>query len=449
MRKRSRQAFFQVFFGYFLAAVAGLFVVFGEILVALQFFDRSFTSIALITVFLLLTSAIMFQVVTTGLFPRGSDPVFVGLVVTSSAVLVGQWGGLFFSEVSPKGYQGLLGFTTFLLAIYFGGLLPYNTARHATTMLVVSGLIISTALHVEFFLTLETVGTRHTSMMILVPLTLLAMTDFQRPILSSLSTLFVLSAALLQESRGVAIAILVVLLCSVFLRDNRPITQKLVVGLGGVCIALVHVFTSSGLLERFLRQGDSALAVKLPGSISELSRSGLDNPAPLVEPNEITIDTNGRLQVWTSLLEQLAGTDWVWGRGLGYSRDYVAVRFGWDHPHNELVRFLVDFGILGVVGTTLIVILMSIVAWRSKVATNGQSFGLNLALILGLLTISIFDGPLMSLGVLLAYGLAIGFTISQPGDGYSRKSTTTHPGSEVLPNESQNPRKGPRDKSVR
>jgi len=67
-----------------------------------------------------------------------------------------------------------------------------------------------------------------------------------------------------------------------------------------------------------------------------------------VAAGDAALNTNGRSVVWAVVLDDFTRSPWV-GRGAGSASDMLTDLFAGDidHTHNEYLRFLHDYGVIG------------------------------------------------------------------------------------------------------
>jgi O-antigen ligase len=132
----------------------------------------------------------------------------------------------------------------------------------------------------------------------------------------------------------------------------------------------------------------------------------------------VTVNASGRTRIWNLLLDSL-GRDWVFGRGLASSANFVADHFkSIAQPHNDFLRFYYDFGLLGLmlwiaflvgVGTTVGKNLR-----RSLRGYDAAGYPLHLAAILALVAVSgsmFTDNSVTDSFVMVPLAIVIGLSL--------------------------------------
>ncbi|MGQ0629520.1 MAG: O-antigen ligase family protein [Sporichthyaceae bacterium] len=99
-----------------------------------------------------------------------------------------------------------------------------------------------------------------------------------------------------------------------------------------------------------------------------------------------TIGSSGRAQVWAAVISDIRDNAWF-GSGAGSSQDFVASTFGSiGHPHNDYLRLLQDFGVVGLGLWLAFYVLLARAVWvRYRVSSDFSVTAIHLAALLGLL----------------------------------------------------------------
>ncbi len=146
-----------------------------------------------------------------------------------------------------------------------------------------------------------------------------------------------------------------------------------------------------------------------------------------------TVNANGRTELWGATWQWFQRSPWL-GNGAGSSADLVASLYRASQPHNDYLRLLGDYGIVGTGMWFLGVVIVATTLFRSWVAADarGDPRGrYQLWALLGLaalLATMVSDNPLiyphvqMPLGMIV--GLALGVGRFGPGAGGSPASAT-------------------------
>lgn len=336
------------------------------------------------------------------------------------------------SSISVNGFLSLLGWETLILLVFvfwsaLRTVISLDISREAlqpTVLLVAflttlvffrllgrgkdlflnliygSGVVGSTASAFAEILGNQIFLSGHSSMALLVPFAI-GLAKLSRGLVHLVPTMLIFQALILGNSRMViAVAILIVALASTVLTTYR-IQFRVALLASWTSILATNFVLSSRLQERFVSPGDRAVSIP--------SVTGLE------DGTELVLNTNGRVNVWTELFNQLEAENLLFGRGPGFSAQFVFLYAGWDHPHNEYLRILVDLGLVGL----LLFLAFCLVALLStklhKPQISYEQF-IRLAVIAILLLLSITDLPLVAFGVMIPSAITLGVfspTLSQ------------------------------------
>jgi O-antigen ligase len=83
---------------------------------------------------------------------------------------------------------------------------------------------------------------------------------------------------------------------------------------------------------------------------------------------DVAINASGRTVVWTNMLNWMSDTgNWIFGRGPGGASRFAAwlTQGVLDHPHNEYLRMIYDFGIFGLGMWLIFMVMLGVTIWRS------------------------------------------------------------------------------------
>jgi O-antigen ligase len=203
--------------------------------------------------------------------------------------------------------------------------------------------------------------------------------------------------------------------------------------LGAIVLSLSRLATGIGLLLWPLSRTSSRASLKKWGRVVVLVLASLavffvafETITPLrdrflqgdVESvGRVSINVSGRDAVWSAVWHSALKSPWI-GQGAGSSESALVVYgFKVSQPHNEYLRILHDFGLIGLVlwvwgyfgllGRTFL-------EWRRADRTeNGEAY-VHLAAWLGLVALAlgmITDNPLRYVQVLLPLGLTVGCSL--------------------------------------
>jgi O-antigen ligase len=141
----------------------------------------------------------------------------------------------------------------------------------------------------------------------------------------------------------------------------------------------------------------------------------------------VAINVTGRDALWSA--------NWHWftekpvvGWGVGSSDRMTAALPGAfsAHPHNDYLRLLVDFGVIGLilfVGGYLVLMRMTWKGWRSSLAVGGIDARIQCAAFLGLTGIAVtmlVDNPLIEIAKMAPLGAMVGLALGRAAAGASR-----------------------------
>jgi len=242
--------------------------------------------------------------------------------------------------------------------------------------------------------------------------------------IDKISPYVIYAGIFLTESRTPSAAAFL-LIGFVVLRDIResPKSKLLIksglVYLGAGAFAIASFLISPSLRNRYTEEGDGGLAipfVPLPENSGSVSLPPSSTQFPLMPEGGLALNTNGRTEVWQWLLSLPKGLDWVWGKGSGFASEILhATRPGnFEYPHNEFIRFLIDFGFIGLL--LLLAGFTSLCFFLLK--RDGEQFRSPLVhsallVIVSLLALSTTDNPLLRIYVLGPAALVIGLAVRE------------------------------------
>jgi O-antigen ligase len=217
----------------------------------------------------------------------------------------------------------------------------------------------------------------------------------------ALMAIAAMSAIFLSLSRT-ALAIAVILIPLAWL-DRRTVSRRVGVLLTMSLVLGLFAFASTvvkPLEERF----------------SELDR---------VKIGGVTISVSGRGKFWTATWRSWEGSPWV-GRGAG-SSEYLPLQYlppdsFYAHPHNDYLRILHDYGIVGAVlwligGSVLLRATRR--AWRGAAIHGGSQRGVHLAAVLGMTALAfamITDNVVVYIFFMAPLAMLVGFSLGRGSD---------------------------------
>lgn len=319
---------------------------------------------------------------------------FVALFILYQAIALG-W--------SPSPTRGLPGLV--ITAIFCLVLLLFPASNNFSRSLAISLMWASGAgallFHLDLLVGLGLFAGRHESMYLVAGLAGVLSADARFEIRAAIA-LTVLSALFASQSRTAIVTALVLLLLFALWFTSISSIKRFLLLSSGLVIGALYWASSPGFRGRFLDEGDNA-------------NYHVENAVPLLAPalEQIgSINTNGRLNVWSALLTELQDWEWVFGRGAGSSAVFVKHKFEWNHPHNEYLRILFDSGALGLGLFMGAIATLLLFAWRRKLEMPPEVSFAILAPIIALGMLSLTDLALSSLGFVLPATLLIANALS-------------------------------------
>jgi hypothetical protein len=274
----------------------------------------------------------------------------------------------------------------------------------------------------------------------IVALIFLAATIFPQPrgALQAVAPYVVFVAIIVSASRT-ATAVALVAIGLVALRDNlsrgRTALKAAAVWLGGA------LFFALALSWEAIRAGVLALAERLvPAEWGFEPSRDRSSSAPLTETlldrffggggdrgisaGDLVVNTNGRIGAWTELLKSFEPQNWLLGNGAGSASRYLKGLFpdAFAHPHNEYLRILYDFGIVGALlfaaGTVLMLVGLTRIVRETRSAV---ARGATLA-VFAVAVLALTDNPFVYGFVMLPLGLFVGAAFAE----YLSRRATPH-----------------------
>ena len=206
----------------------------------------------------------------------------------------------------------------------------------------------------------------------------------------------VLSNALYGLRTATAVSILSIVLVPMLLNKKKLITLFLIVSL-----LFLLTFSLPAIKQK----------------MSEHEQQGI----PYIIRNIDELNTTGRKELWTTLLEGAQKHPFFGGGGSSsavYISDYAMSGHG-GHPHNEYIRVYFDYGIIGVLFLGIPVIYTIVVSWRSirnsRSAPERDGWVISCGGMISMLIISLTDNVLLYtafFGNLLFFIIGASFAVS-------------------------------------
>jgi O-antigen ligase len=136
----------------------------------------------------------------------------------------------------------------------------------------------------------------------------------------------------------------------------------------------------------------------------------------------VTISVSGRGKFWTATWRSWESSPWV-GHGAG-SSEYLPLQYlppdsFYAHPHNDYLRILHDYGIVGAVlwligGSVLLRATKR--AWRAAAINGGSQAGVHLAAVLGMTALAlamITDNVVIYVFFMAPLAMLVGFSLGR------------------------------------
>lgn len=328
----------------------------------------------------------------------GQPLIFGSIILTILLVwLALQWVNLLvLSDLGTGAFQSVLIATVTVLGIVF-----FARARiHASTFhraFALAGVTGGLLVIADSFIDSIALTSPNTMQYLLVPLVSVLALSSQRPWLL-IGAAVILQAIIIPSPRmAIATAVLLILLGAILVpRLKVWVRVALVTGTGLIIYA--NFSLNSLVSRRFAERGDGALVLPDLGQPADSGSAAL------------AVNTNGRINVWTALSEQASGSYLLFGRGAGFSRNFVSEYAGWQQPHNEYLRILVDFGLPGLLlllAAGVALTILAIVRWRIQPSI---AFGL-LGVVTAVGAMSLTDLALVSFAVVLPFAIVVGSSV--------------------------------------
>ena len=316
-----------------------------------------------------------------------------------------------FRIAEPQALQGVIS-SLLLLAGTSYFVTVKQTPEKLIQVIVWSGATSATLAILDELFQWAVFGGRHMAMALLIPLSLSIVRFRSAPAHFVFPLLIFTGIAITGSRSATAVALLLFLTYLIVFRETR-IQIRLLLAASAFTIFTVFLLASPMVQDRFVNPGDQALIIRLetPSIDGGDNTSVIDNPRSL----SLVINTNGRLNVWSELVEEVLQGRPLLGGGAGFAGQFVSDRFNWDHPHNEYLRIFADFGAIGLSFALIILGSLTFFFGRHDPRKSRPAF-LGIALLLSLSLLSITDLPLVSVGFVLPLSIAVGFAIRGSGE---------------------------------
>jgi len=137
----------------------------------------------------------------------------------------------------------------------------------------------------------------------------------------------------------------------------------------------------------------------------------------LVDVGGYTFSATGRTELWSLTWHQFEESPWI-GQGAGASEEYLTALGGASHPHNDYLRLLFDYGIVGTALWTLGIVLIITTLFRDWRRWDGTRDPKAVTELWALLSIAAFlaamitANPLVYMHVQGPLGLIVGVALA-------------------------------------
>jgi O-antigen ligase len=292
---------------------------------------------------------------------------------------------------SVEGMQNMAVYIAFVGTIpIVASVATASSAERVLTGLRIAAVVTSVIFIGSTLVGVQIYGLRSYAMVGLVFLAVLV--PFQaRNRLARLAPLVVVLAIVLSLSRtATAIALLLLIFIVVRGKTGARLARAVAL-LVVIALAALIVFLSYPPLQERFFGGDNA-----------------------VEYGGVTFNTSGRTVLWDMTLSNL-GEHWLYGNGPGSAVELISSRFSnISHPHNEYLRLLHDFGVIGLILFAFgFGVLFVWVAKRASRLNQPVHWSAVIAMI-SIAAMAITDNPLVCQFAMLPTAVLIGLSVATP-----------------------------------
>lgn len=223
---------------------------------------------------------------------------------------------------------------------------------------------------------------------------------------------------------GMVIALWLTLL--VFLSQSRlgmvtilamyPLSYALLGGRKNISLAVLMLIVGVGSLTTLILASD------------EMYQRFFGYDASL-EVGGVAINASGRTAAWSALINNInSPLRLFFGAGAGAGSAFCQANFAnLPHPHNDYIRYLFDFGVVGLVWFLAFMVIAARMIWNriraARLARNANAFGLSYTTLLalaGVMTSMFTDNSANYIYIMAPLGILIGATlcptVANPGD---------------------------------
>ncbi|MBP7952485.1 MAG: O-antigen ligase family protein [Sphingorhabdus sp.] len=172
-------------------------------------------------------------------------------------------------------------------------------------------------------------------------------------------------------SRGALLALAAATCAALLLFRHMPPVKSLLSIIGAYCFAAA-----------------ASLALPLPNGSFGLYRFA----EKIADSADVS---SGRIDIWRNTLTEIANSPWL-GHGSGHFNGNMRAIYGFDfnHPHNFILQFAYDWGILGALAAALMLALLGVAIFKRSAGRANLAGFAAMASFLTLMAIGLIDGAL-------------------------------------------------------
>ncbi|WP_144407304.1 O-antigen ligase family protein [Rhodococcus sp. B7740] len=206
----------------------------------------------------------------------------------------------------------------------------------------------------------------------------------------ALPFLLVAACALTLSRTAMFVAAILIPISYLFTAKRNGAVKVLAAAIPMLYLMYVLVTTWAPLRDRFL-EGDNAY-----------SAGGLD------------LNTSGRTVLWEMTTDSWLQSPLL-GNGPGSASAMISARFdNIAHPHNEYLRILHDFGIIGFAPFAIGLIMITVAIWKRARQLPGAIHKAAVLSLLGVLAVAFTDNVLIYPFVMVPVGVMVGLSMAHP-----------------------------------
>lgn len=144
----------------------------------------------------------------------------------------------------------------------------------------------------------------------------------------------------------------------------------------------------------------------------------------------LKINAEGRVKAWEVTIDSFREAPWM-GKGVGSSQAVIDTYFPWlNHPHNDYLRILHDYGMIGMALWAVGYIMLMAITWRAwqRADRRGDPRGrVHLAAFLALVAVAlamITDNVIVYIFVMAPLGILVGASLATMKESEACESST-------------------------